>query len=204
MKRKGSVGFTLIEILMVIGIIVLLAGIIWAVLGPARERARQMVCISNLHQIGEALAMYRSDYDGTDAIKGVPMHDWQLGLPPSGSLGYFFHHYIKNREVLFCPDFYLDPTVEFPNYNPQQTASSYMWNVGPSADFIPDRDKFHNLVEKRGSKLSIVICLLHNNGMSDVGMMREPRWKMKREIVLRLNGQVQNELVPVRSDSSSW
>lgn len=56
-------GFTLIELLVVIAIIAIIAAILFPVFASAREKARQTVCISDLKQIGVALAMYRVDYD---------------------------------------------------------------------------------------------------------------------------------------------
>jgi len=56
--------FTLLEILVVVAIIAILAAILFPVFSRARENARKASCISNLHQIGLGIAMYRGDYDG--------------------------------------------------------------------------------------------------------------------------------------------
>ncbi|MCC6730138.1 MAG: prepilin-type N-terminal cleavage/methylation domain-containing protein, partial [Chthonomonadales bacterium] len=56
--------FTLIEVMLCVGIIAVLAGIVFAALGPVRERARVTTCTSNLHQIWAAYAMYAADHDG--------------------------------------------------------------------------------------------------------------------------------------------
>jgi prepilin-type N-terminal cleavage/methylation domain-containing protein/prepilin-type processing-associated H-X9-DG protein len=61
MKRRG---FTLIEILVVLGILSVIAGILLAVLPKAREKGRQSSCLSNLHQHGVALRLYVTDFDG--------------------------------------------------------------------------------------------------------------------------------------------
>src|SRR5687767_3255055 len=58
-------GFTLIELLVVIAIIAILAGILFPTFASSREKARQIACISNLKQIGSALALYAHDSDGS-------------------------------------------------------------------------------------------------------------------------------------------
>lgn len=60
MHKKG---FTLIELLVVIAIIAILAAILFPVITKAKENARKTQCVSNLKQIGMALAQYTSDFD---------------------------------------------------------------------------------------------------------------------------------------------
>ena len=57
-------GFTLVEILVVIGVIALLAGIAFPVFSRARENGRRTSCASNLKQLGLAFQQYAQDNNG--------------------------------------------------------------------------------------------------------------------------------------------
>src|SRR5438045_9682184 len=72
MRKKN--GFTLVELLVVIGIIALLISILLPALGRARAQANSVWCQSNMRQMGTAIFMYAQAHNGR-----LPLGYWAGG-----------------------------------------------------------------------------------------------------------------------------
>jgi prepilin-type N-terminal cleavage/methylation domain-containing protein/prepilin-type processing-associated H-X9-DG protein len=68
-RRRRSSGFTLLELLVVVGIIAILAGLLLPALGKAKSQARKVNEMSSAHQLMLAWAMYADDH-GERVLKG--------------------------------------------------------------------------------------------------------------------------------------
>jgi prepilin-type N-terminal cleavage/methylation domain-containing protein len=146
-------GFTLVELLVVIGIISLLVAILMPALSKARRAALATACLSNLRQVSQSLIMYAVDNRG--AMPGVEWASAQDVTPYANRLGFgqrlygsypgfgfanvgllCVTGYATWGPVLFCPGRdYNDPLSWNQQYKPAQAnlKGGNNWNPGWNA-----------------------------------------------------------------------
>ncbi len=103
MRQKGKAqysGFTLIELLVVIAIIAILAAILFPVFSAARGTAKKTSCANNIKQLGAAIEMYKSEYNGFFPLGGFKFstqdysREWQNAI----------YRYVKSEKLFRCPN----------------------------------------------------------------------------------------------------
>ncbi len=117
-RRPAPKAFTLVELLVVIGIIALLIGMLMPALSKAMRQAKSVACQANLHNIGQLLLIYANNNRGVIYPIGPPdlfgkfLTLGNMSFRANGTPlpreerwpAYVFDPPVWNPRTLICPD----------------------------------------------------------------------------------------------------
>jgi len=123
--RDARRAFSMVELMVVLGVVVLLMSLLMPAIATVKENARRVVCASNLRQMGFATAQYAIDYKGSLPVSTV-LEDKNTANPRElmashrgvhksrwDGLGLLFKHgYCKQPACFYCPSHHGDHPYE--------------------------------------------------------------------------------------------
>ncbi len=128
-KQYKNHDFTLIELLMVIAIIAILAGMFLPALNKARKSALATQCVSNLKQAALTIQLYADDYYNYFPQNSIQPASYAFSVYEKAS-------FIKKHDVFVCPDY-------GPNKFAKDEAARYSYTYGTCLNSKPR--KMHDL-----------------------------------------------------------
>ena len=147
--RRVSAGFTLVELLVVIGIIAVLVGILMPALQRARSQAQITNCGSNLRNLGNAVNMYAAENRGHLPQYLQPGGAWLWDLDKDTRDALREVRRLARDAVLpLLPEQNVDNLWDF---TPDYAVIGYFWLVkrnGPAAAQVPQLLAFRNYVDR--------------------------------------------------------
>lgn len=151
-NRSGTAkarAFTLVELLVVIGIIAVLIGLLLPSLNRARESARGVACGANLRNIGQAMIMYQSEFKGYNL--SLFMHADTLDRDAQ-----YWYNYLRNRNYLKSDNVFLCPSEPLAAFNVSSVSygmnSTFLGNSFLKSETTSPATRITKLIKVPGAK----------------------------------------------------
>jgi prepilin-type processing-associated H-X9-DG protein/prepilin-type N-terminal cleavage/methylation domain-containing protein len=151
--RRATPGFTLVELLVVIGIIAVLIGILLPALGKARALAASTKCKAQLRELGTAWIMYANAHNQVvmpvtingrtwwagddDSTTPLVEKDWRFGI---------LYPYLKSMEVRRCPTFAQQFETDPTGFDQLGYGYNYEY-LSPSTPVTPQHSKWTKMTQ---------------------------------------------------------
>ncbi len=169
-RRLQTAGLTLIELLIVIAILSILVSLLLPVLARAREAGREIVCTSNLRQIGMALQMYIEDY----GYRPKELHQMIGGR-------------YSDPSILVCPS---DPTGDYERLHEPKECTGCLYPISYTYHGRWD-DMEWGPIAALAPNAGIVVCRLHGERVGDFHLNFTDATALEGKILrLRMDGAV--------------
>lgn len=172
MKKKNQKrAFTLVELLVVISIIAILAGLAFPALSGVLERGRQTKDISNIRQLGTIMLTYATDNNFKYPREGTLDANYQE-LTQGG--------YLDNADMLISVEDSKDPSTDLENV----TGANISWAMADAAD-TGSHDSLPLLSSANSAASTITSSTTAETDETPITLEADGPWEQKGIVVFR-------------------
>ena len=167
MQNNRCAGFSLIELLVVIGIIAILAALLLPALSRTQETARKATCTNNLKQMGLVFKMFANEHDGLWVSRAVPYHrDRHYGKVWAYADGVLLYpEYLSDHTVTLCTS-----DAEYDRWLDEETIIYDVhdtWKNDPDENPVKGKDTYPLLSDRSYVYWSVAIPLSAMTNLED-------------------------------------